>query len=365
MKSPRINPKDLAAVEVPTAPDLKPSDDVAQPRRPPPFVSVVLSFWNEADVIPELIRQLREVLSGLFSAHEITGWELIFINDASTDHSEQLLRAELPAGDIRLLNMSRNFGVSVSTLAGFHHATGDVVVYMDADLQDPPSVIPAMIRVWRSDPELEVVHTVRSRREGESQLKRALTWLGYKVLHGTSSGAIPVEAGDFKLLSRRVIDHINQLPEARPFVRGLVRWVGFKQASVYYVRNARNAGETKFPILGKRVMLNFLESALLSQSEEPLRWLYYLGAGSVVFALFTALVVLISGLVTGTVPGWGLVFLLIAVLGAAQLMALAIIALYLGNIFVGSRQRPPYILRDCMGYPQSGARAMPPGKGPV
>lgn len=359
MKTAHIYPKDLSTQAVPLPPELEPSPENAQPRRPSPFVSVVLSFWNEADVIPELISRLRLALGSLRDQQEIIGWELIFINDDSSDNSEHLIRQEMSSGDIRLLNMSRNFGVAVCVLAGFHHASGDAIIYMDADLQDPPEVIPSLVRAWRADPQLEVIHTVRTRREGESQLKMLLTKVGYWVLHGTSDGAIPVEAGDFKLLGRPVVEQICQLHETRPFIRGLVRWVGFKQGSVPYVRNARQAGETKFPILSRRVILNFLESALLSQTEAPLRLLYFLGGGATAFAALVAVSVLLYGLVQGDIPGWSLVFLLISVLGAIQLVALAIIALYIGNIFVGSRRRPPYIVKERLGFPDASPAKAP------
>lgn len=324
--------------------------------RPAPYVSVVLSFWNESEVIPELVRQLRAVFVGLLETAEVKGYELVFINDASTDHSEALLRREGAAhGDIRLINMSRNFGLAPCIMAGFRYASGDVVIYMDADLQDPPSLIPQLVRTWRSDPKVEVVHTVRSARHGESKGKKALTWLGYRVLHGTSSVEMPIEAGDFKLLSRRVVNHLLSLEEARPFVRGLVRWVGYKQAVVTYEREARFAGDTKFPVLGARVILNFLESALISQSEAPIRILYILGGGSLAVALLFALALLMRALMGMPIDGWTWVLGAVLFLGAFQLCGLAVLGLYLGNVFVASRRRPPYLVQDTFGFPEARA----------
>ena len=165
-----------------------------------PFVSVVLSFYNEEAVIPELLSRLRKMFAEVHS--HISGYEFIFVNDASTDGSEQLLYSEMEqTGDIVLINMSRNFGVSECVYAGFVQSQGDAVVYMDADLQDPPEVIPALLEKWRTDPAAEVVYTVRRTRAGEHPMKMLLTKVGYRFINRISSADLPVDSGDFKLLS--------------------------------------------------------------------------------------------------------------------------------------------------------------------
>ncbi len=208
-----------------------------------PGVSLVLSFRNEEACLPELIARLRKVLGDERKAGRIRGHELIFVNDASTDASETVLRAHAVGNDdIRIINMSRNFGVSPCVLAGMERSSGDLVIYMDADLQDPPELIPELVRAWKSEPGVGVVHTVRTNRAGESRLKLAITHLGYRILHLSSSIKLPMQAGDFKLVSREVVDHLVAMKEKRPFLRGLVCWIGFKQKTVNYAREAR-AGE--------------------------------------------------------------------------------------------------------------------------
>ena len=241
------------------------------------ILSIVLSFRNEEEVIPELIRRLREVLKNECAKQTISNYELIFVNDASTDRSlELLMNAAKKNKDIKIINMSRNFGVAPCVLAGMQYAKGNVLVYMDADLQDPPELIPEMLRVYREQ-KIDVVHTIRKSREGESRLKLLITKLGYFILKKVSSVDIPPEAGDFKLLSRRVVDHLIQLKEDKPFIRSLISWIGFKQTTIEYHREKRFAGKAKFPILGKKVISNFLNSALISFSDVPLKLVSLMG----------------------------------------------------------------------------------------
>src|SRR5579885_96673 len=179
-----------------------------------PTVSVVLSFYNEAEVLRELIDRLRAVFRRQLEVDKVSGYELVFVNDASTDSSREILLQAAPEhDDIRILNMSRNFGVTPCVLAGMEHSTGDVVIYMDADLQDPPEVIPELLDVWRGRTDVDIVHTVRRSRAGESQMKLALTRLGYWILGKVSNVNIRPQAGDFKLLSRRAVDRLVLLKE--------------------------------------------------------------------------------------------------------------------------------------------------------
>lgn len=319
----------------------------------------MLSFWNEQAVIPELIRRLREVFAPLRAAGKIASHELIFVNDASTDHSELIIR-EAAAGhdDIRLVNMSRNFGVSPCVVAGMAHASGDVVVYMDADLQDPPEVIPKMLEAYQSEPDVDVVHTVRTERRGETRIKLAITKLGYAILKRVSTIELPVEAGDFKLLSRRVVNHLVQMREKRPFIRALVCWIGFKQKRVEYQREARFSGATKFPIFGLGVIRNFLDSAFISFSDVPLRIAMVAGAVTSILTLLFIFWILLEKIRGHNLPGWTATMVAILFLGGVQLLCIGLQGLYISSIFVETKWRPNYIVRDTFGFP---SHAAPPG----
>ena len=313
-----------------------------------PKISVVLSFYNESSVIPELLRRLRQVFTKLADEKAVSGYELVFVNDNSTDNSEAMLRAELPKGDVVIVNMSRNFGVSECVFAGMENATGDAVVYMDADLQDPPEVIIDMVRTWRSDPEIEVVYTTRLKREQEHPLKLLLTKYGYRFIKSISDIELPVDSGDFKLLSRRVVGHLLELKEDKPYMRGLVSWVGFKQVPVYYNREARFDGRqnTKFPVLSKRVLYGYLDRALISFSDAPLKVMLFLGMALSTVSLLYIFVVLFQKITGTSVPGFAAEMCAILFIGGIQMMMLGFVGLYVGAIFRETRGRPRYIIKE-------------------
>ena len=201
------------------------------------LVSVVLSFRNEDDVLPELISRLDAVLS-----KQPVDYELVFVNDDCTDGSYALLKkAAAKNKKIKVVNMSRRFGVSECVMAGMAHASGDAIVYMDSDLQDPPEVIPELIAKWKDG--ADVVYTVRTKREGESPLKMWITRMAYRAINASSEVDLPVNAGDFRLLSRKKCDQLLELGEMDPYTRGLIPWLGGRQEPVYYQRDARAAGE--------------------------------------------------------------------------------------------------------------------------
>jgi glycosyltransferase involved in cell wall biosynthesis len=316
-----------------------------------PGVSLVLSFRNEEACLPELIARLRKVLGDERKAGRIRGHELIFVNDASTDASETVLRAHAVGNDdIRIINMSRNFGVSPCVLAGMERSSGDLVIYMDADLQDPPELIPELVRAWKSEPDVGVVHTVRTNRAGESRLKLAITHLGYRILYLSSSIKLPMQAGDFKLASREVVDHLVAMKEKRPFLRGLVCWIGFKQKTVNYAREARAGGATKFPVISFKVINNFLDSALISFSDAPLRLATLAGLLVSVLALSYIVWVLIEKFRGHNLPGWSAVMTAVLFLGGTQLLCTGLQGLYISSIFQESKRRPNYIVKDTFGF---------------
>ncbi|MBS3909168.1 MAG: glycosyltransferase family 2 protein [Actinobacteria bacterium] len=312
-------------------------------------LSVVLSFYNEENVIEELVNRLENVfkkdLKGVVSDHE-----LILVNDASTDKSKEILiRLSKNNKSIKIVNMSRNFGVSPCVLAGMAFSSGDAVVYMDADLQDPPEVIPEMVKVWLNG-DADIVDTRRVSRAGESKIKLLITKIGYLTLNKVSSVNIEPEVGDFKLLSRRAVNELIKLKEKKPFTRGLVRWIGFKQETIYYNRDARYAGETKFKVYGRKVISNFLDSALISFSSIPLKVSLFIGFLVSAGAFCFLIVIFIMKFLQLSLPGWSAIMATILMLGGIQLLTIGMLGLYINSIFLETKGRPNYIVESTHGF---------------
>jgi glycosyltransferase involved in cell wall biosynthesis len=315
--------------------------------RTAPFLSVVLSFYNESAVLPELLRRLRTTLDGEVKNGKIARYELIFVNDRSTDGSAELLRREVETvGDVVLINMSRNFGVSECVFAGLRHAGGDITVYMDTDLQDPPEVIPQLLDAWHADADADVVYTTRITRAGEHPMKLLITKYGYRLINAISEIDLPLDSGDFKLLSRRVVDHLLLIEETRPYIRGLVSWVGFKQVQVFYHREARYDGRnaTKFPVISRRTISSWLDRALISFSDVPLKLTLLVGFSISCLSAFYLLVVLVHKIMGWYAPGWPTVVASILLLGGVQLTVMGVIGLYVNIIFLEVKRRPNYII---------------------
>jgi polyisoprenyl-phosphate glycosyltransferase len=312
-----------------------------------PFVSIVLSFFNEEAIIPELLRRLRAVMEGESKRGTIARYELIFVNDRSTDASERLLRREVDtAGDVVLINMSRNFGVSECVFAGLRYARGDAVIYMDADLQDPPEVIPELIAAWQQDDTVDVVFTTRRTRSGEDPLKLLLTKYGYRLINAISDIELPVDSGDFKLLSRRVVDELLKIEEKRPYVRGLISWLGFKQVQVFYDRQSRFDGRqaTKFPVLSRRTIWGYLDRALISFSDVPLKFSLFIGFIMSCLSGFYLCIVLLQKVMGWYEPGWPAIMATMLLLGGVQLMVVGVVGLYVNIIFIEVKRRPNYVI---------------------
>jgi dolichol-phosphate mannosyltransferase len=294
------------------------------------LVSVVLSFRNEAENIPTLVARLAAMFAG-----QPVDYELIFVNDASTDRSLELLLGERARNPrVKVLNLSRRFGVAEGVLAGMEAAGGDAVVYMDADLQDPPEVIPELIARWQSG--ADVVHTVRTRRHGESPLKMFATRTAYRIIQLGSSIELPVDAGDFKLLSRRVVDHLLRLREADPYLRGLVVWLGYPQVFVPYERDARHAGRTHFPFFSRNPWKTFA-LGLTTFSFMPIYACLALAAAGVMLA---AVLTVTAGAMTG----------LFVFLWALLMAAVAMVGVYVIRIYKDVRGRPAFIVASRVGF---------------
>jgi polyisoprenyl-phosphate glycosyltransferase len=303
------------------------------------LISVVLSFRNEAPLIPELIARVTAALAQTGCTHE-----LIFVNDASTDQSLDILTTHA-AGDprIKVITMSRRFGPSECVLAGLRYATGDAAVFMDTDLQDPPELLPTLITRWQQGS--DVVHTVRTARAGESAVKMALTKMAYRLIRAISDIDLRVEAGDYKLLSRRAIDAVLTCGETDPYLRGLAAWVGFRQEFVAYERHPRAAGVTHFPFFSHNPWRTVL-SGLTSFSVTPLLiWaplgvvVLLAGLGALVWALMSA------------ATSWQWVLTVVLVLSGVQLIGLGVIGLYLARVYRDGRKRPAYIVAETIGWP--------------
>jgi glycosyltransferase involved in cell wall biosynthesis len=326
---------------------------------PPPSLSVVFSFANEEDVLPEAIGRLRTTLGEECAKGRISRYELVFVNDASGDRSlEVLMEAARGHDDIRIVNMARNFGVSPCALAGMEYSSGDLVVYMDIDLQDPPEVIHDLLKAQR-ETGADVVHTIRRSRAGEGRLKLAITWLGYRILHAVSSVPLRIEAGDFKMLSRRAVNELVKLREKRPFLRGLVAWVGFKQAEIYYDRLPRGGGKTKFPVISVKVVRNFLDSALISFSDIPLQAATVVGMLTSLAAFVFLIYIIVEKMQGHNLPDWSAIMATMLFLGGAQLLFMGIMGLYVNAIYLEAKNRPNYIVESTFGFPTSPDRNIP------
>ena len=302
-----------------------------------PELSLVIPVFNEEAVIPELRRRLCEFLEGVDAE-----WEVVFVDDGSKDQSRTLLE-NLCRADERfgLVALSRNFGHQVAITAGVDYARGDAVVIMDADLQDPPEVVKEMLDKYREG--FDVVYGVRLAREGEGWFKRSTAALFYRLLRGILGVPIPVDTGDFRLISRRVVVALRSLQEANRFVRGMVAWVGFRQTAVHYERPARFAGETHYPL---RKMLKFALDGITSFSTLPLRLATWLGALSGVFGILVAGWAIYAKLMNqAAVPGWATIMMAVSLASSAQLMMLGVLGEYIGRIYDEVKRRPLYLVQ--------------------
>jgi dolichol-phosphate mannosyltransferase len=301
-------------------------------------LTVVVPFLNEAENLPLLFERLCKVMAGRPELLEV-----LFVDDGSTDGSPAWV-AEMAEKDsrARLLQLSRNFGHQIAITAGLDHADGDAAVIIDADLQDPPEVIADLLDKWHEG--YEVVYAVRRSRQGETWLKKFLAASFYRVFRALAKVDVPMDAGDFRLVDRKVIDALKQVRELHRFMRGLTCWVGYKQGAVYYDRAERSAGVTKYPIW-KSARLAF--DAITSFSAAPLRWI--IGAGVLIsfVGLLFALRIMWMRFVhpSALMPGWASLMALVIFLGGVQIVCLGIIGQYISRIFEESKSRPLYFLK--------------------
>jgi dolichol-phosphate mannosyltransferase len=303
------------------------------------LVSVVVPCFNEAEVIGETLRRLRE-----FCAH-VQGLrvELIFVDDGSRDATRALLREQAAADPrVQVLGLSRNFGHQIAVSAGLDVARGDAVVLIDADLQDPPEVIHEMLAKWREG--YDVVYGTRTERAGESVFKLSTARGFYRVLNRLSDTPIPLDTGDFRLMSRAVVEALKAMPERDRFVRGMVSWVGFRQTALPYRRAERFAGTSKYPL---RKMLRFATDGILSFSTRPLQMSITLGLLAAAVAMLGIAYALFLRVFTSIwVEGWTALMIAVLFIGGVQLICVGILGEYIGRIYNEVKRRPLYLVQE-------------------
>jgi glycosyltransferase involved in cell wall biosynthesis len=314
-----------------------------------PAISVVLPVFEEEAILATLHQRVTAALSCLGLSYEI-----IFVNDGSRDGSWVRI-LELGGSDphVCAVNLSRNFGHQIAITAGIELSRGDVVVVMDSDLQDPPELIPELYAKYREG--FDVVYAQRRTREGETWFKNVTAKLFYRLIHRMAAIDIPVDTGDFRLMSRRVVEDLKRLQERHRFVRGLVTWVGYNQAAVQYDRASRSGGATKYP-LGK--MIRFALDGFTGFSSQPLRFSTTVGAGLALASLAVMVGLTIYKLAggQGIVTGWTSTIVAVLFLGGVQLLAIGILGEYIGRIYEEVKNRPLYLIRDTLNLAQRPTR---------
>jgi dolichol-phosphate mannosyltransferase len=308
-----------------------------------PVISIVAPIYNEAGNIRELHRRVHAVMEKLSEP-----WELILVNDGSSDGSTDILQEvyQQDVEHVRVVHFSRNFGHPMAVTAGMDHSSGQAIILIDADLQDPPEVLPELIEKWREG--YDVVYAVRAKREGESWFKLTTASLFYRILYRITDVNIPLDTGDFRLMDRRVVDVVDAMREKHRFLRGMVSWVGFRQTGVEYTRHKRHAGTTKYPL---RKMLRFAWDGITGFSHFPLQLATYLGFAIATLSALAILVVIYLRAFTNAEPleGQATTLTTVLFLGSVQLISLGIIGEYLGRIYNEVRGRPLYIVRGTLG----------------
>ncbi len=312
-------------------------------REDPKLISLVIPFYNEQEILPLLRPKLTDFLDSLPYRSEV-----IAVNDGSSDGTIEALVEWCNADSrIKVLNLSRNFGHQYASTAGIDHSSGDAIVLIDADLQDPLPVIHAMVEQYRKG--YDVVCGQRVARSGESVFKKFTAWFFYRSMRFLFLKSLPPDVGDFRLMSRRCVDNLRSMRELHRFLRGMVAWVGYPQICVPYERAARAAGETKYPL---RKMIRLAWTGAISFSALPLK-ISFLGAGIMTLvAIEEALRALVSHFSGRTVPGWTSLMVVLCLSNAALMIAVGILGEYVGRIYEEGKGRPLYVVADAWNLTQ-------------
>jgi len=301
------------------------------------MLSIVAPIFNERDSVEEFWRRLTPALAPLGE------YEVVLVDDGSTDGSWELLRG-IAARDehVRLLKLSRNFGHQIALTAGLDAARGDAVVLIDADLQDPPELIPDLVARWQEG--YDVVYAVRGRRDGESRVRLLAIAAFYRLFRRLAATDIPADTGDFRLLSRRAVDSLARMPERARYLRGMTSWIGFRQVGVTYRRDARFAGSSKYPLAK---LLRLASDGIASFSVAPIRLLARIGFVMIVFCAGVLGWTLYTRFFTHSAPqGWTSVLGVVLLLGGIQLLGMGIVGQYIARIFEETKQRPLYLIEE-------------------
>ncbi|HZK56151.1 MAG TPA: glycosyltransferase family 2 protein [Desulfosporosinus sp.] len=303
--------------------------------------SIVIPVYNEEAVIIQTYQRLKQVMDSIREAYE-----LIFVNDGSCDHTTALIKGFRDQDKaVKLIKFSRNFGHQIAITAGMDYASGEAIVVIDADLQDPPELILEMIAKWKEG--YDVVYAKRTKRKGETFFKKQTARMFYRMLSASTDIEIPTDTGDFRLLDRRVCEELKRLPEKNRYVRGLVSWVGFNQTAVEYERDERLAGETKYPL---KKMIKLSLDGLMSFSYKPIKLATYAGSVIITFG-FTYLggMLLFKIFSKSAISGWNMVIAMQLVSTGIILTLMGIIGEYIGRIYDETRNRPLYIVSESYG----------------
>lgn len=314
------------------------------------LLSVIVPCYNEQEVLRATHERLTSVLAGM----SWLDYELIFVNDGSHDDTQVILaQLQLVDPHVRILLLSRNFGHQIAVTAGLEEATGDAVVIIDADLQDPPEVIPQMVQLWRDGN--DVVYGLRTDRQGESKFKLWTAKVFYRLINRLSETKMPFDAGDFRLIDRRVVQVVNEMPERARFLRGMVSWAGFKQVSLPYERAPRHAGTSKYPLMK---MISFAMDGIISFSLVPLKLAIWTGFLAMGIAFAGIIAAFIDRLTDATlIRGWASLFVAVLFMGGVQLVSLGILGEYLGRIYTEVKRRPLYVVQERLGFAKSKAKS--------
>ena len=307
------------------------------------LLSIVFSFRNEEGNIEPLVQRISTTME------KVKDWkyELIFVNDDSNDNSEQVLLKLQKNYPIKIINMSRNFGVDPCVLAGFRNSSGDAIIYLHTDQQDPPELIPELIK--KHEEGNEIIHTVRTKRKGEGKFRMFLTKIAYKVINALSDINLPIQAGDYKLISKKALDEILKQKEFRPYVRGLSVWVGFKQDFVFYEREARGEGKSKMPLLSAGPVTDFI-NGVTSYSLKPLYLGILFGFISMIISFLLIIYALFLKFNNLAIPGSTSIIIAISFFSGIIMLTLGIIGIYLARIFEQTKGREQYVIKEIKDY---------------